>query len=157
MSWLEASALGDFVRETGRWTYGLTNLVHVLGIALLFGSITVLDLRLVGVWRKIPLSAIAVPAVAVAATGLAVAVTSGVFLFSAQATEYLGNPFFYYKLGAIALGVFNLALLHYSPSWKALKRGELPDKLHGRLALAGGASLLIWLAAIASGRMIAYW
>ncbi|MCH8857947.1 MAG: hypothetical protein IID54_00030 [Proteobacteria bacterium] len=157
LAWLEATALGDFIRETGRWTYGLTNLVHVLGIALLFGAITILDLRLVGVWRKIPMSAIAVPTVTVAATGLTVALISGVFLLSAQATEYLGNPFLYFKFGAIALGAFNLALLHYSPSWKALKRGELPDKLHGRLALAGGVSLLSWLVAIASGRMIAYW
>ena len=60
LAWLEATALGDFIRETGRWTYGLTNLVHVLGIALLFGAITILALPLVGVWRKIPMSAISV-------------------------------------------------------------------------------------------------
>ena len=52
---LQGSALGVFVRESGPWTYALVNLGHLLGIALLFGGVVLLDLRLVGVWRLVPL------------------------------------------------------------------------------------------------------
>ena len=59
MVWLQASALGHFMRESGPWTYAIVNLAHILGIASLFGAIVILDLRLIGVWRRIPLSALA--------------------------------------------------------------------------------------------------
>ena len=51
MTWLEMSALGVAMRETGVWTYALVNLGHIFGISLLFGAIVVLDLRLLGFWR----------------------------------------------------------------------------------------------------------
>ena len=49
LSWAEASALGHLMRESGAWTYAVVNLAHILGIATLFGSVLVLDLRLLGV------------------------------------------------------------------------------------------------------------
>ena len=54
----------------GVWSYGVFNLGHILGISLLFGSIVVLDLRLLGLWRGIGLSTIATPVVPLAALGL---------------------------------------------------------------------------------------
>ena len=44
--WLQGSALGHFMRESGAWTYAIVNLAHILGVASLFGSVLVLDLRL---------------------------------------------------------------------------------------------------------------
>ena len=52
--WLQASALGHFMRESSVWTYAIVNLTHILGVASLFGSVLVLDLRLVGVGRRRP-------------------------------------------------------------------------------------------------------
>jgi hypothetical protein len=48
MAWLEGSALGHVMRESGVWTYGIVNLVHILGVCCLFGSVLILDLRLIG-------------------------------------------------------------------------------------------------------------
>lgn len=39
------SALGRFIRESGPWTYPIVNLVHILGVASLFGSTLMIDLR----------------------------------------------------------------------------------------------------------------
>jgi hypothetical protein len=77
MAWLEGSALGHAMRGAGVWTYGLVNLAHILGVASLFGAVLVLDLRLLGVWRRVPLASIAGPTVAVAAGGFLVAAASG--------------------------------------------------------------------------------
>ena len=54
LNWLEASALAEFLRGLGIWTYGLLNLAHILGIASLFGAVLVLDLRMLGLWKTIP-------------------------------------------------------------------------------------------------------
>src|SRR5947207_12714127 len=96
-AWLESSGLGRLMRHTGPWTYAIVNLSHVLGVASLFGSVLVLDLRLLGVWRRVPLGPLADAVVPVAATGLALAATTGVALFATKTTEYFGNPFLLIK------------------------------------------------------------
>ena len=54
MAWLEGSALGHAMRDNGVWFYGIINLTHILGVATLFGSVVILDLRLLGVWPDAP-------------------------------------------------------------------------------------------------------
>ena len=66
MAWLQGSALGHAMRESGVWTYGIVNLIHILGVASLFGAVLVLDLRLLGAWRSISLAAITTPTVPMA-------------------------------------------------------------------------------------------
>jgi hypothetical protein len=157
MVWLQASALGHFMRESGPWTYAFVNLAHILGIASMFGAIVILDLRLIGLWRRIPLSALADAAAPVAACGFVVAAVTGVGLLATKATEYLGNPFLYIKFPAIALGLLNVLLLNLSPAWQARRARELTRGENRQIAWMGAASLACWLTAIAAGRMIAYW
>ena len=57
--WLEQSALGEFMRTSSLWTYPIVNLLHIFGIAALFGAVAVIDLRLLGVKRRIALDAVA--------------------------------------------------------------------------------------------------
>jgi uncharacterized protein DUF6644 len=157
MAWLQDSALGHAMRESGVWTYGIVNLIHILGVASLFGSILVLDLRLLGVWSKVPIALIARPTIPVAATGFAVAATSGIGLLATKATEYVGNPFLYIKFPAIAMGIVNVVLLNSLSGWKDRNIREPSLREHRLLKYAGGFSLACWLTAITAGRMIGYW
>jgi len=157
LAWLQASALGHAMRESGVWTYGIVNLVHILGVATLFGSVLILDLRLLGIWRAVTLPAISRPAVPLAAVGFAIAALSGVCLLATKATEYAGNPFLFIKFPAIGLGLLNVAILNRFPAWKQHRKRDLSPREEARLALFGGISLACWLAAISAGRMIAYW
>ena len=157
MAWLEGSALGHAMRESGVWTYGVVNLIHILGVASLFGAVLVLDLRLLGVWQNVALAAITRPTVPVAATGFAIAATSGICLLATKATNYVGNPFIYIKFPAIALALLNVVALNSLPAWKARKTRELSSHERLQLAIAGGVSLVCWVTAISAGRMIGYW
>jgi hypothetical protein len=157
MAWLQDSPIGHAMRESGVWTYGVVNLIHILGIASLFGSVMVLDLRLLGVWRKIPLAAVARPTVPVAGSGFAVAALSGVCLLATKATEYVGNPFLYVKFPAIVLGLVNVAVLSCLPAWRERHERGPSLREERQLAIAGGISLVCWTTAITAGRMIAYW
>ena len=157
MAWLEGSPLGHAMRDTGVWTYAVVNLTHILGVATLFGSIVILDLRLLGFWKHIPLSALSGPTVRLAAIGLAVAVLTGSGLLATKATEYVGNPFLYIKFPAIALGLLNVRLLHRSPAWQAHRVRVLEPREETQLKRMGGLSLASWLVAISAGRMIGYW
>ena len=157
MAWLEFSALGVAMRETGVWTYALVNLSHILGISLLFGAIVVLDLRLLGAWRQIPLDLIARPTIVVGGTGFVIALLSGPALLATKATEYVGNPFLPIKLVAIVLGIINIAIMHSLPAWKQRANPQMGGAQRRQLALAGSASLVCWISAISAARLIAYW
>ena len=155
--WLEGSALGQLMRTSGVWTYGVVNLVHILGISTLFGSVLVLDLRLLGCWRRVPLAAIEKPTLTLAACGFAVAASSGVALISTNGTEYVGNPFLVIKLVAIALGAANIAAVQFLSAWRT--RAAEPHGPRPRLARGGigGTSRLWGGTPRTAGRLIGYW
>jgi hypothetical protein len=146
---LEGSALSLFLQESG-WLYAWINTAHVLGVGLLIGAIAVLDLRLLGMWRAVPVALLARPTVAVAASGLALAFATGPLLLIVKATEYVENPFLFWKFGAILVGLANVAALRLMGDWR-------DDRLAGRRRVAGLVSLGAWLGALTAGRMIAYW
>jgi len=157
MAWLEGSALGHLMRDNGVWFYGIINLRHILGVAMLFGSVVVLDLRLLGFWSDAPLAAISRPTTCVAAAGFAIAAVSGAGLLATKATEYVGNPFLYLKIPLIGLALVNVLLVHRSSAWRAHKSRDLTYPERRRLAAMGGTSLFFWLTSIGAGRMIGYW
>jgi hypothetical protein len=157
LAWLEGSGLGHAMRSAGVWSYGVTNLVHILGVATLFGSVLVLDLRLLGFWSRTSLAAIAAPTVPLAAIGFTIAALSGACLISTNATEYVGNPFLLIKFPAIGLALVNaLALSIYGP-WRE-REVKLPTARQSIwLGVFGGVSLVCWVVAVAAGRLIGYW
>ena len=122
MHTVEATGLARFMREA-MWAYPATETVHIAGLALLFGAIVVVDLRLLGLGRAIPAGALVAFAVPWALGGFLVAATTGLLMFSAHAAEFLVQPVFMLKMGLILAGGVNAAMLHTGPL-RALARGD---------------------------------
>jgi len=157
LAWLESSPVGHLMRDHGVWTYSLVNLSHILGVATLFGSVLILDLRLLGCWRRVPIAMIRTVAVPLARIGFTMAALTGVGLLATKATEYRGNPFILIKFPAIAIALVNVAIVSRSAAWQALAYREPSPSEERQLAVMGGVSLLSWLTAVTAGRMIGYW
>ena len=155
--WLRGSPLGEAMRSSGLWTYGVVNLIHIIGVASLFGAVLILDLRLLGVWKKIPVAVVSAVAVPMATAGFCVAAVAGICMISTNATDYAGNPFLLIKFPAIALALVNAAVLNRQTAWRQRKTRELSPGEQRKLAWMGGISLACWLTAISAGRMIGYW
>jgi hypothetical protein len=147
-----------FMRGSGPWTYPVVNVIHVLGVATLFGAaVLILDLRLLGVWRRAPLAAITIVAAPLAIAGFALAAASGVCLLAANALEYEDNPVLLVKFSAIGLGFVNAVVLRCTAAWQAHTSRDLSHSEARRLGLMGGVSLVSWLTAVGAGRIIGYW
>lgn len=146
---IEASALAQEARAS-TWLYPLANLAHVLGAALLVGSIAVFDILLL---RRLYANAAAAARVAlpVAAFGIALLVASGVILFSAEATAIGQNPVFLIKAQLIAAGLLNLALYHLASRDRGSGGFPSTARLHA------GISLAVWISVLLAGRSIAYY
>ncbi len=87
LGWVEGLALAVWVR-TGAWPFAIANTAHVVGIALLFGGIAVLDLRLLGAAsRAIEVAKLARLVLPVAALGFVLAAVTGVLRFMSNARE----------------------------------------------------------------------
>lgn len=142
---IEASDLATWLRRS-RWTYPAVNTAHVFGIALLFGAIVPMDLRLAGLWgRQLRVSAVVALLRPVAAIGAGVALLTGALLFAVQATEYAVLPLFWAKISLVTLG-----LAH------ALAHGRIADMGPARQRRAGLLSAGLWAAVIACGRTLGY-
>lgn len=149
--------LGVLVRGSGVWTYAFLNLFHILGVSTLFGSMLILDLRLLRLTRRVPIDALARISLPLAKTGFAVAAATGISMLCTNATEYVDNPFLLIKFPAIAVGLINVAVVSRLPAWRATRERELTTGESRQLAVMGGISLVSWVTAVAAGRMIGYW
>lgn len=150
---VEASGFGRFMREA-LYAYPAAEAIHIIGLALLFGSIALVDLRLLGAGRRVPLQALVSFAVPLSLVGFAVAATAGVAMFTAHAEEFVTQPVFLTKMGLIVAGGINAALLHTG----ALRDSawSTSDQAPARVRAAAVLSLVLWLGVIVCGRLLAY-
>jgi hypothetical protein len=155
---LEASGLGQAMRQW-LWLYPTVETVHIVGLALLFGSIAVLDLRLLGLSRNIPVKTLARHVLPWSIGSFVLIVPSGLLMFTAHATEFIDSEVFILKMLLIMAALLNAGLFHTitfrtADVWDSEEMRKLPPPPSARLA--GALSLLLWIAVIACGRLLAY-
>lgn len=148
LSWLESTALAVWVGQSPSvWALPTVLTVHTTGLALLVGASWVLDLRLLGIGRTVPLSAFrwVFPVVAV---GLTLNVLTGVLLFIKNATTLGTSLPFLVKMSLVVASVATLAPIRAH----VLRGGTAGD----RVRLWAIASILAWTGAVTAGRLLAY-
>jgi hypothetical protein len=155
---LEGSALGQAMRQW-LWLYPSVEIVHIVGIALLFGSIAVLDLRLLGFSKNISVKRLASHVLPWTAGAFILIIPSGLLMFTAHATEFIDSEVFILKMLLIMAAGVNAALFHTitfrtADVWDSEEMRKLPPPPSARLA--GSLSLAIWISVIACGRLLAY-
>ena len=149
LAWLAGLPAADMLRSSV-WAYPLAEIVHLVGVALLVGSVFVVDLRLMGAGRALPLQALMRFVLPWTLASLLLVVPSGLLLFLAHAPELAANPAFRIKLALLVLAALNAWFFHRSFNTKA----DATSIVRGRYA--AWISLALWLSIIAAGRLIAY-
>jgi hypothetical protein len=158
MGAIEASSLGVAMRQW-LWLYPSVEIVHITGIGLLFGSIAVLDLRLLGFSRTLSARRLARHVLPWTAASFVLIVPSGLMMFTAHASDFIQSGVFVLKMGLILAAGLNAALFHAitfrtADVWDAEEMRKLPPPPSARLA--GALSLALWISVIACGRLLAY-
>lgn len=152
---LQDTPVATFIRESGTAFPALESM-HVIGIAVVYGTIAVVDLRLLGVasHRRSALQLIQdlLPYTWVA---FVVCVITGLLMFAANGTTYVQNTAFLCKMGVLILAGLNMAVFHLGifrqiAEWDT----RLPPPTRARIA--GLGSLAIWAAVVFLGRWIAF-
>jgi len=138
------------------YMYPLVNAGHILGVALLVGGIVPLDLRLLGLWRKYPVTVFVDVLRMTSATGLGLAVVCDVLLFATAAADYAGSTLFQAKIALVLVGLSNALILAQVLKRRAIR--SLPMEAAMPPALRAGAvlSLVVWISVLILGRLLGY-
>jgi hypothetical protein len=137
------------------WLYPAVEIVHILGFVVVVGAAFFFDLRLLGLARSVPVTALASHLLTWARVGFAVVVPTGLMMFTAHATEMASSPVFRIKLVLIAAAVLNAAAFHQWP-FRAVAGWNVATATPAWARTAAVLSLLCWSGAIACGRLLAY-
>ena len=151
LAWLESTPLTVWMHESPSvWAQPTVLTLHTMGMAVLVGASWVLDLRLLGISRNVPLSAFrwVFPAVAV---GLTVNLVTGALLFAQRATTWGTSIPFLIKMFLVIASIATLMPL------RSRLFGNDPEReVNGSARLLAIASILAWSGAITAGRLLAY-
>ncbi|WP_273029492.1 hypothetical protein [Massilia timonae] len=132
--------------------YPIVEIVHIVGFTVLVGAAAMFDLRLLGFGRALPVQALARHLLPWSWFGLLLIVPSGLWMFSTQ-PELLANGVFLLKLALIVAAGVNALVFHAGP-WRGAAGWPAGAPAWARLHAA--LSLLLWIAVIACGRLLAY-
>lgn len=146
--WLEQTGVGTNLRES-LWLFPAVETVHLLGMALLVGTTTAFDLRLLG-WalREYDATEVRRRLLPWAWVGLAVQIATGMMLFASEAVKLYGNLAFRLKMVLLVLAGVNALLFHWTGT--GLARSGAGRKV------AACVSLLLWLGIVTAGRFIGF-
>jgi hypothetical protein len=152
---LYESRFGTVLRESDN-AFSVVESIHVLSITLVFGTIAILDLRMLGVvLRAIPVTRLARNIFPLVWTGFAVSFASGFLLFWAEAAKDYWNPAFRVKLILLLLVGLNPLIFH-STVYRQVHEWEHLHLAPWRARVAAIASITLWSGVIVAGRAIAY-
>lgn len=135
-----------------KWGWPINEILHFTGLTLLFGTVALFDLRMLGVARGIRMSALH-RMIPFGVLGFALSISSGFMFFVTMPDQYLYNPAFQLKLSAIALAGLNMILFYATTAGAVQTAGDdaLPPL---RARMFGAISLACWLTVIGCGRVI---
>jgi len=153
MAWLESTALAEWVR-TSLVGYPFVLTVHSVGMAIMVGLVTVINLRLVGRFERLPYASLD-GVLRLAWYGFAINAISGAAIFTSQAVSYITSPVYLLKMamvlgGAIVAWKMQPILRRDAVGWDG--GSAVPSSMQ----TLAKASLAMWLVAVITGRFTAY-
>jgi len=148
--WIANSPLADWV-VSSPYIWPTLESIHFVSLCVLMGSLLVVDLRLIGVFRE-PIARTVAFLIRLSLLAFAVNLSTGVLFFFGYTAKYVNNPAFEIKLTLIAIAGLNA--LYYR--WRLPNLVNTREVTRSSIAV-GCISLALWSGVIVCGRMITFY
>ena len=146
-----ARAIGSWVSDN-TWVWPAAETLHFIGLCLLFTVVLVVDLRLLGIGKRIPFTAVS-QLLPLGMLGFGVNLITGLLFFLAKPDQYTGNIMFLWKIILVVLAGFNDLYLMLCPaSWAVGAGDDAPP--NAKIFAASG--ILLWMGVLFSGHMLPF-
>jgi hypothetical protein len=137
------------------WLVPAANVMHILGFVLIVGPVLAFDFRILGLTRSGAVRDLARALLPWPIVGALLAVPAGLLLFASESTALLSNGAFRLKLLLLTGAGANAVVFHLG-AYRSAAGGGAGEATPGRARLHAGFSIVLWLAILTCGRMIAY-
>ena len=151
---IEGFAIAKAMREN-LWLYPAVEVVHIVGFVILVGAVVMFDLRVLGISKGISVRALARHLLPWSVAALVLIVPSGLAMFSAHASDFISNRAFQVKMGLLLVAGINAAIFHTGP-YTTVAQWDTNAVAPGGARVSVALSILVWIAIIACGRLLAY-
>jgi hypothetical protein len=153
LTWIQHTWPGEFVRAYS-WVFPTLESLHFLGMSLLIGVVGIIDLRVLGVARNLPIGPLH-KLLPFAFVGFGINLISGIMFFAADPGAYAFNLAFRLKLLCILLAGLNALWFRLGVFLDVDKWGA-GIEASPLAKLISGLSLLLWAGVIIGGRFIPF-
>jgi hypothetical protein len=153
--WIRGTALSEFVLRHEPMLWPAMEMLHYLGLSLLFGTVILFDLRVLGAFKAMP------PAtlhrwIPWGIAGFALNGTTGAAFFSAHPEQYAYNAAFHWKIVFLCLAALNV-LAFYTTVYRDLKQLPAHAAVPKRAKILTAISLLSWSGVLVCGRLLTFY
>jgi uncharacterized membrane protein len=154
-TWLENSSLAVAIAES-EWLFPTIETVHVLSLTMVFGSIAMLDLRLLGLANRTSgVRQLSEEILPWTWTAFVIAAISGALMFISAATKYFDNIPFRIKILLLALAGLNMAVFQMT-GYRSVAAWNDDVKTPRAARIAAGVSMALWIGVVFAGRWIGF-
>lgn len=152
---LEESPLGVLISSSG-YLFPICECIHVVGLALVIGTISMVDLRLLGLAStNRSITGLTRQVLPVTWVGFTIAAISGVLMFISNASHYVTVIYFQLKFLFLALAFINMLAFHVLTG-KSIASWDQARKPPAAVRVAGAMSLGCWIIIVFLGRWVGF-
>jgi hypothetical protein len=150
-SWITAMSVQALVTEN-TWLWPALEALHFIGLWLLFGVVLLVNLRMLGMMKAVPFSALH-RLLPWAMLGLGINIISGMMWVISTPEQYMTNVSFFWKIGFLLIAGLNLLYLTaFDEAWTV---GPGEEASFGNKAIAFSA-IACWVCVMYFGRMLPF-
>jgi len=153
VDWLKATELSQFI-SMSPVLWPVMEMLHFIGLALLIGGAGLIDLRLMGFMKSVPVSAV-MQVRKWAVLGIVINVVTGTLFFIGAPGQYIDNSAWYYKLLFLAVAIVNIVIFETRQGKRMLTLAAGEDT-PASFKVAGAVSMGSWLMVLYFGRMLPF-
>jgi hypothetical protein len=152
---IQSSGVGEWMRTSVK-AMPIVNALHVLAATTLFGTVLVVDLRLLGFPdTRRPITRISLEMLRLTWAAFFLALVTGALMFAANGNTYLVNTAFQLKLAALLGAGINMAIFQ-GITYRSVRAWDAGVSTPRAARIAGALSILIWVSVIFLARWVGF-
>jgi hypothetical protein len=152
--WVASTSLSAFV-SGNEWVWPACETLHFIGLALLIGNVGLMDLRLLGVEKRLPVAGVS-RFVRWAVLGFVINLITGIMFFAGNPYQYVSNIAFGWRIAFIALAGVNVLVFYAAGIVRQVESLEPGADAPIPAKIIAATSLFLWVAVMYMGRMLPY-
>ena len=153
--WLHNTPLGWAAGGGWSWLWAACESLHFMGMALLIGAIGLLDARMLGLFKGLPIGALE-RLVPWGVLGFVINLVTGFVFFAGAPSQYTNNIAFGLKMLFVLLAGVNVSLFYFTGLSRRVDRLGAGEDAPMAAKLIAGASLFLWFGVLYWGRMLPF-